>query len=526
MPKRRNAVAARLRIMTIVLVTAGIASAGGSGAASAEVPARAVASGLQAASCSAGWSGPQSGMTWTALTAVTGIGRGFWAAGFSKRAYDIRRPTLVRRTAGGWTTVRLPSVARETGLFDVAAARDGRVWAVGYESDDRVYRPYVLRGGPGGMVRVSAPSFGSAGASLTAVGDGPGGVVAVGFSVGARGEVPLVAQRTSRGLVGDPVPGRTAAEPCWPSNASAGSTWAAGWQVTGSGVAPLVVRGVGSRWTRVGAPVGGGAILDLAAGPAGDVLWAVGYRLAAGRQMPAVWRHTMVRLGCPARHPVRSPRGVPDRRGHGHRRDRRGRHRLGRAREPVGRGGRPLGRRRWQDRPPIDADAELVLHDVAVGRRWAAADGRRSAAQAVARPDAGAGRDRSAAERGRRHPPEPGGRARAITWSPSPQARERRGRGLGRGARRDPPGGSRGVDLDARRPGRGPGSEWVAGRVHLASRRPGQADAERRWAVRGSGRGARSRRATGTAAPPRTQTRTAGLTSTAPWGRIGAPGSR
>ena len=95
-----------------VLVTAAILLAGRANVGLAAQAASGSSLALTAA-CTHGWLKQDVALPWTSVTAVAAAGDRLWAAGFTKRWRDIRRPTLLRRTAdAGRRSVSRPWAAR------------------------------------------------------------------------------------------------------------------------------------------------------------------------------------------------------------------------------------------------------------------------------------------------------------------------------------------------------------------------------------------------------------------------------
>jgi len=160
-----------------------------------------------------------------------------WAVGYT--SHGVADQTLIlRRTAGGWVTVRTPDPAGAAGLNDlygVAAARAG-AWAVGSRS-------------------VSATAY---------------GVLILGWN----GQRWVVAQAPKVARAQDTALFSAAA-------ISPTSAWAVGTAVTGSVSRPLIERFQKGHWAVVGSPAEQGELESVTVVSARNA-WAVGYRSSAG----------------------------------------------------------------------------------------------------------------------------------------------------------------------------------------------------------------------------------------------------
>ena len=249
-----------------------------------------------AGACDPGWTTPGAGMPRSMWADVVTAGSEAWAVGFKTPGHDARTPLAAHWDGSSWTTLPVPKPTDETGLYGVGRSPSGRLWAVGYDTHDRVYRPLVARWNGTGFDRMRVPSFRGYGAALVGVTVPDERIVwAVGFREGDHGELPLALRRQAGAwsVLSPRVPAGTTASLLGVDSVGPNDVWAVGWtSAHAAPPRPYITQWNGVAWHDV--PAGhvskGEAVLTDISVVSGNRAWAVGYRLADGIYLPLVQR--------------------------------------------------------------------------------------------------------------------------------------------------------------------------------------------------------------------------------------------
>lgn len=245
--------------------------------------------------CATEWSTSGLKVGHAQLSDVVTTGNEAWTVGFSTPSHDARAPIAAHWDGTAWSNVRSPTPTDESGFYGVDRLPGGELWAVGYDTRSRVYRPMVARWDGRAFRRVTLPSPGSGGGGLldvtaTTLTD----AVAVGYAIGNSGERPLVLRRSAgvwKQASPSPAGGGDAAlvavDSTGPDN-----IWAVGWVSGGSLPRPYLVHWDGTAWKQAVDPklrLGEAVLTDVSVAGGGRA-WAVGYQIVSGIYRPLVER--------------------------------------------------------------------------------------------------------------------------------------------------------------------------------------------------------------------------------------------
>jgi hypothetical protein len=224
------------------------------------------------------------------LSDVVGTPTEAWAVGMRTPSHDARSPIGAYWNGTAWIRLDVPPTTDETGFFGIDRSPSGRIWAVGYDTRARVYRPMIARLDGTTLRRVRVPRVRGGGLlAVSAISDSE--LWAVGYRVRQAGERPLVIHRVGRTTEVVTLPGLTRGTAALQDvgGSSPGDVWAAGWRTLEGVTRPYLVHWDGSSWRPADVGRAEGVLTSLAVA-APDVAWAVGYSVVDGAYQPIVMR--------------------------------------------------------------------------------------------------------------------------------------------------------------------------------------------------------------------------------------------
>jgi hypothetical protein len=205
-------------------------------------------------------------------------------------SHDARSPLAAFWNGTAWTHLGVPPTTDETGFFGIDRSPTGRIWAVGYDTRARVYRPMIARVDGSALRRVKVPRVRGGGLlAVSAISDSE--LWAVGYRVRQAGERPLVIHRVGRTAEVVTLPGLTQGTGALQDvgGSSPDDVWAVGWRALDGVTRPYLVHWDGASWRRAEVGEVEGVLTSLAVA-APDVAWAVGYSVVDGAYQPIAMR--------------------------------------------------------------------------------------------------------------------------------------------------------------------------------------------------------------------------------------------